>query len=63
MFDIIFKVWWMIGILPFLIFLEGSKKFSNFLKKKNIYSHWDLWHSFLVILIILFIILLANGYR
>lgn len=63
MFDIIFKIWWMIGILPFLIFLEGNKMFSNFLKKKNIYSHWDIWHSFLVILIIIFIILLMKGYR
>lgn len=63
MFEIILKIWWMVAILPFLIFIEGSKKFADFLKKKNIYSYWDLWHSFLIVLIILVIILLMNGYR
>lgn len=63
MFEIIFKIWWMVAILPFLIFIEGSNKFADFLKKKNIYMHWDLWHSFLIVLIVLIIILLVNGYR
>lgn len=63
MFDFILKIWWMIAILPFLVFLEGNQMFSNFLKKKNIYSHWDVFHAFLAILILFLAILLAKGYR
>ncbi|KKQ26966.1 MAG: hypothetical protein US41_C0027G0002 [Parcubacteria group bacterium GW2011_GWB1_37_13] len=63
MFEFIFKIWYMMVVLPFLIFLEGNKMFSNFLKKKNIYLHWDVFHSFLFILIILYIILWVKGYR
>jgi len=63
MFELFFKIWWMIAILPVLIFFEATKKFSNFLKKKNIYSHWDSWHSLVIVLIILIIVLLLNGYR
>jgi len=63
MFAIVFKIWWMIAVLPFLIFIEGSKMFANFLKKRNIYSHWDIYHSFIVVLIILAVILWINGYR
>jgi len=63
MFEFLFKIWFLVAILPFLIFLEGSKKFSDFLKKRNIYSHWNVWHSLLLLLIILLIILLLNGYR
>lgn len=53
----------MVAVLPFLIFLEGNKMFSNFLKKKNIYSHWDFLHFLLFAFIILFIILWMKGYR
>ena len=60
---LLFFIWYMIAVLPFLILLEGNKMIDNFLKKKNIYHHWDMWHSVLVILIILFIILLANTPR
>jgi len=63
MFEIIFKIWYMIAILPFLIFIEGNKRFSGFLKKKNIYLHWDIFHSFLFVLVILFIIFWFNGYH
>ncbi|MFA5791912.1 MAG: hypothetical protein WC884_02655 [Candidatus Paceibacterota bacterium] len=63
MFEILFKIWYTIAILPFLIFIEGSKMFSNFLKKKKIYIHWDILHSSLVVLIIVLIILWINGYR
>ena len=47
----------MIAVLPFLIFKEGNKMFANFLKKRNIYNHWDTWHSILLLLIVLFIVL------
>jgi hypothetical protein len=63
MFAIVFKIWFMIAVLPFLIFLESSKIFANFLKKRNIYLHWDVYHSFLVILFIIYIFLWAKGYR
>lgn len=63
MFEIVYKIWYLIAILPFLIFIEASKMFANFLKKKNIYSHWDIFHSFVVVLIIILIILFAIGWR
>lgn len=63
MLDIIFKIWYLIVIFPILIFFEGTDRFDDFLKKRNIYTHWDVWHSLLVLLIVLFIILLLNGYR
>ncbi|OGI71115.1 hypothetical protein A3C60_01660 [Candidatus Nomurabacteria bacterium RIFCSPHIGHO2_02_FULL_37_45] len=60
MFEIIFKIWYMIAILPFLIFIEGNNRFADFLKKKNIYLHWDIWHSLIVFLILLLIIFWAQ---
>ncbi len=63
MFEFFFKIWYMIVVLPFLIFLEGNQMFSDFLKKKNIYSHWDVYHAFLFVLIILAVILWVKGYR
>jgi len=63
MFAFIFKIWWMIAILPFLIFIEASKMFASFLKKKNIYSHWDIWHSFIVVLLLSLAIILFLQYR
>lgn len=63
MFMILFKIWYMIALLPYIIFVEGNKMFSDFLKKKNIYSHWDSWHCLLLILIILAVVLWIKGYR
>ncbi|OGI93969.1 hypothetical protein A3A03_02970 [Candidatus Nomurabacteria bacterium RIFCSPLOWO2_01_FULL_40_18] len=63
MFEFIFKIWYLIAILPFLIFLEGNDKLSDFLKKKNIYSDWDWYYGLLAILVILLVILLIMGYR
>lgn len=63
MFALITKIWYFVAILPFLIFIEGSKMFADFLKKRNIYSHWDVFHSALVVLIIVAVILWVNGYR
>jgi len=50
-------------ITPFLIFLEGSEMFTKFLKKRNIYSHWDIYHSFLVVAVLLLVVLWVIGYR
>ena len=63
MFAVIFKIWYMVVVLPFLILIEGSRMFGRFLKSKNIYSYWDMWHTVVLILIILYIILWAKGYR
>jgi len=63
MFMIIFKIWYMIAVLPFLIFIEGSNMFGKLLKKRNIYSHWNVYHAILAVLIILYIVLWMQGYR
>ena len=63
MFEIIYKIWWMIAVLPYLLFLEGDQMLAKFLKEKNIYQDWDVWHTFLLILIILLIIFWMAGFR
>jgi len=63
MFALLFKIWWMIALLPFLIFIEGSKKFASFLKRKDIYHHWDIFHSIIVLLIVVIIVLWQSGFR
>jgi hypothetical protein len=63
MMEIIFKIWYMVAILPFLVFLEADAMFAEFLKERRIYAHWDIWHSFLVVFIALFIFLWLNGFR
>jgi hypothetical protein len=57
MFDFIFKVWYMIAILPLYMLLEASERFSTLLKKKKIYMYWDVWHSLIVVLVFLLIFL------
>jgi len=61
--EFIFKVWYMIAILPFFIFIEATKIFAAFLKKRNIYQHWDVWHSLIIVLVILLVTLWMNGYK
>ncbi len=63
MLEFIFKIWYMIAVLPYIILTEGTIRFSDFLKKKNIYSHWDFLHSVVVVLIVLFIVFWIKGYR
>ena len=53
----------MIAILPFIMFLEGTEMLANYLKKKEIYAHWDVFHSLIVFLIILAFFLWLNGAR
>ena len=62
MLEFVSKIWYFIVILPFFILIEASAKFGEFLKEKKIYMYWDIFHAFVVLLIILFFILLANGY-
>jgi hypothetical protein len=63
MVEFLFKIWWMIVLLPFFIVEEGSDMFASFLKKRNIYNAWDMWHTALVFFIILLIVLWVNGFR
>ena len=62
MLEFIFKIWYMIAILPFVIFIEGSHWLTDFLKRRKIYMHWDIWHSFLVVALVLLILLWARRY-
>ncbi|MEK7219086.1 MAG: hypothetical protein AAB687_00225 [Patescibacteria group bacterium] len=62
MLDLLFKVWFFIAILPFTIFLEGNKMFAKFLKRKDIYAYWDVWHAFLLLLSIILLVLWLKGY-
>ena len=59
--EIIVKIWFIMAVLPFILFIEGNKKFSAYLKRKNIYRDWDMWHSTTVFLILLVIILWLSG--
>ena len=62
MFEFLYKVWYLIAILPFYIAEEGTDMFAKFLKKRGLYDHWDMWHTLIVVLIILAIVLRANGF-
>ena len=63
MFEAFLKIWFMIFLLPLMIFMEGSSKFAGYLKKKNIYQHWDLFHSILLLLVVVLVVLMVLGYR
>ena len=58
MLDFIFKIWYMIAILPFLLFIEANDMLVTYLKKRHIY--WDMWYSILIFFLALFIILLIG---
>ncbi len=58
----LFKIWYIIAVLPLFIFNEGNDMLASFLKKKGIYAHWDSWHAALVILVVLYIVLRLKGY-
>jgi len=63
MFEAIFKIWFTIAVLPFLIFLEANTMFAKFLKKNNIYAYWDIWHSFIIVLLLFLTVLWVAGVR
>lgn len=60
---LLFLIWYMIAILPVLIFNEGNDMLAEFLKKKKIYLYWDSLHSGVVILVVVYIIFYSLGYR
>ncbi len=61
MFQLIFKIWWMIALMPLFIFQEGNQLLVRFFKKRNIY--WDFWYSLLLVFVIMLIVLLVTGHR
>ena len=61
MFQIIFKIWFLIAIMPLTIARATYAKLKNFLAKRNIKIDW-LYVS-LGFLILLLILLLSLGYR
>ena len=60
--ELIWKILYLVIILPFIMFLEGSGMFADFLKRKKVYSHWDIWHTYIVVLVVVAIILFVKGY-
>lgn len=58
MLELLFKIWFMIAVLPYLIFLEANDMLIAYLKKKHIY--WDIWYSILVFFIIVCTIILIG---
>jgi len=62
MFEIIFKIWFLIAIIPLTIAQEGWVKFKKFMDKDK--NRWDYFPYILLgILVFILIVLLANGYR
>lgn len=61
--DIIFKILYIMFVLPFIIFVEGSKKFAAYLRKKNFYQNWDIYHAFVVLGLVLIVVLWFLGFR
>jgi len=60
MFEIIFKIWFLIAILPYTLAREGYAKLKPWLAKKGIMIDW--MDTTLFSLIILLLILLMLGY-
>ena len=61
--ELLFLAWYVMAILPMFIFVEATAKLSKFLKERDIYDGWDKWHSLLVILIILAMVLYSAGVK
>lgn len=59
--EVIFKIWYTVAVLPFLIFLEGNAMLKEYFKKKGV--HWNVLYSGLVFFILLLMVLLLLGYR
>jgi len=60
MFEFLFKVWYMIAVLPFLILLEGHKKLKTVLANHGYNIDWT--HTTLLVLILVLIVLLFVKY-
>jgi len=61
MFEIFFRIWYFIAILPILIAIEGYSMFKKFMSQGN---RWAKMPYFLLIFfVILLVLLLIAGYR
>lgn len=56
MFQIIYKIWYLVVILPILIVIEGYKMLKKFMAKRGYTPDWA-W-AWLVILVVLLLIAL-----
>lgn len=57
----LFAIWFMIAILPMLIFMEGFGMLQKFAEKRG--YKIDILQAFLVLAILLFILFWSAGYR
>lgn len=63
MFEILFKIWFLIAILPVLIVQEGIKIYKEYMKKHDNPTDWmHLVYVLLIVLIVIFVVLLLFGY-
>ena len=63
MLEVLFKVWWMIAVLPFLIAIEGYKKLKKFLNKHGYSPDWAWAWLFILIVFLIVLLLLQYGYH
>lgn len=63
MFEILFKIWFLIAILPVLLVTEGYKLLKKFLLKHNIKLDPLYIVLFALIVLLLVLLLLKYGYR
>jgi NhaP-type Na+/H+ or K+/H+ antiporter len=63
MLDVLKMIWFLVVILPILIFQEGLAWFKKYLEKNNREWNWIYFvYAILVVLVIILLILLINGY-
>ena len=63
MFEIFFKIWFLIAILPILIFQKGYEMYKDHMKKNNRpLDSMYLLYALLAVLVIILIVLLVYGY-
>jgi len=58
---LLFFIWYMVAILPFLIFMHGYEMLNKFFAKRGV--NFTMLHLILLILIIFFILFWLLGYR
>ena len=64
MFEVFFRIWFLVAILPVLIATRGYEIFKEYLKKRNLPMDWIYFvYAALIVLVIILIVLLGMGYR
>jgi len=59
--ELLFKIWYLVAILPVLIIIEGYDMFMKFMSKGNRWSKFP--YYLLGFLVFLLIVLWIKGYR